>query len=95
MSRADDFRDKAARVAAERGVPAGSPLRKLAVKPVRATVDLTPEEHARLKAWCGETAVELGKARVTTQEVLRALVDLLLADDLLARAIRDELTAGQ
>jgi hypothetical protein len=87
MSSAEDLRTKAARIADRRELGASSPPRK----PVRSTVDLPAGQHARLRAWCGETAVELGRARVTTQDVLRALVDLLLADKTLALAIRDEL----
>jgi hypothetical protein len=93
--RREELQGKAAKIAAERNLPTGSPLRKLAAKPVRCTVDLTPGQHARLRAWCGDSAVELGRARVTTQDVLRALVDLLLADELLTRAIREELAAGE
>jgi hypothetical protein len=91
MSQADKLRAKAGRIAEERDLPARSPLRKLAAKPVRSTVDLAPGEHAGLKAWCGQTAVDLGRARVTTQEVLRALVGRLLTDEALAQAIRSDL----
>jgi hypothetical protein len=89
--RAEKLRAKAGRLAEERELPAGSPLHKLAAKPVRATVDLSADQHAGLRAWCGETAVEFGRARVTTQEVLRALVERLLSDEALAEAIRDDL----
>jgi hypothetical protein len=89
--RAEELRAKAGRIAEERDLPERSALRKLAAKPVRATVDLAPGQHAKLKAWCGETAVEFGRARVTTQDVLRALVDRLLRDEALAEAIRDDL----
>jgi hypothetical protein len=95
MSRGEDragkLRSKAERIAEQRNPPKGSPLRKLAAKPVRATVDLSPGQHAALRAWCGQTAVEFGRARVTTQDVLRALVDRLLSDEALAAAIRDDL----
>lgn len=60
-------------------------------KPIRSTVDLAPARHAALKAWCGETAVEIGRSRVTTQDVLRALVGRLLTDETLARKIRADL----
>lgn len=93
MSSAEDVRARAARITDHREPRAGSARRKLAAKPVRSTVDLPAGQHARLRAWCGETAVELGRARVTSQEVLRALVDLLLTDETLALAIRDELDA--
>jgi hypothetical protein len=61
------------------------------VKPVRSTVDLAPVRHAALKSWCGETAVEIGTARVTTQDVMRVLVARLLTDATLAQKIRDDL----
>lgn len=95
MSRAEDragkLKAKAEQLAQERELPEGSPLHKLAAKPVRATVDLSADQHARLRAWCGETAVEFGRARVTTQEVLRALVERLLRDEALAETIRGDL----
>jgi hypothetical protein len=61
------------------------------VRDVRRTVDLSPIEHRQLAVWCAEAAAELGRARVTGQDVLRALVVELLADDALARRIREGL----
>jgi hypothetical protein len=58
-------------------------------KPIRSTVDLAPVRHASLKAWCGETAVMIGRSRVTTQDVFRALVERLLTDETLAGHVRD------
>jgi len=58
-------------------------------KDVRRTVDLSPTQHRRLDMWQREAADSLGYARVTGQEVLSALVDLLLEDaDISTRVIR-------
>lgn len=57
---------------------------------------MSPTHHAKLTAFCSEAAVALGAARITGQDVLRALVARLLTDETLARKIRadlaDELT---
>jgi hypothetical protein len=60
-------------------------------KPVRKTVDLPPHRYALLTQWCSETAVELGVARVTGQDVFNTLVARLLTDETLARKIRADL----
>lgn len=60
-------------------------------KPVRSTVDLSPTQHASLASWRGQTAIEIGRSRVTTQDVFRALVDRLLSDDELAQTIARDL----
>lgn len=59
------------------------------VRDIRRTVDLSPVEHRKLAVWCAEAAAELGRARVTGQDVLRALVVELLSDDALASRIRE------
>ncbi len=61
-------------------------------KPVRRSVDLSPAYHAELTQWCAETADIIGTARVTGQDVIRALVARLLMDESLARRIRDDLS---
>ncbi|MFD4676998.1 hypothetical protein ACFWNN_45295 [Lentzea sp. NPDC058450] len=64
----------------------------LHTKPIRSTVDLPPVQHHGLKDWCSETAVMIGKTRVTTQDVVRAMVARLLTDETFARSIRADLT---
>ncbi|MDT7597754.1 MAG: hypothetical protein QOJ06_3300 [Pseudonocardiales bacterium] len=61
-------------------------------KPVRRSVDLSPTYHIKLTQWCAETADVIGTARVTGQDVIRALVARLLMDDSLARKIRADLS---
>jgi hypothetical protein len=61
-------------------------------KPVRRSVDLSPTYHAKLTQWCTETAEIIGTARVTGQDVIRALVARLLMDESLARRIREDLS---
>jgi len=58
--------------------PTEAPRRAVRDKDVRRTVDLSPAQHRRLDVWQREAADNLGYARVTGQEVLSALVDLLL-----------------
>lgn len=72
----------------ERHLPSAAPV---LAKPIRSTVDLPPARHRSLKAWSAETATEIGRARVTTQEVINALVHRMLTDETLARKIRDDL----
>jgi hypothetical protein len=59
----------------------------------RRTVDLTPATHRALDIWQREAADRLGYARVTGQEVLCALIELLLSDPNLSaevtRSIRE------
>lgn len=53
----------------------------------RRTVDLPAATHRALDIWQREAADRLGVARVTGQEVLRALIDQLLADPKLTAQI--------
>lgn len=62
------------------------------VKPVRKSIDLPGKDAAALSAWEAETARELGRARVTSAEVVRVLVSRLLTDEQLARQVRQDLT---
>lgn len=101
MSRADEIRAKAQRVkstateaaSGSRDQPKRAP--QVRANKVRRTVDLSPTHHTALDTWCTETARELGKARVTGQDVLRTLVAQLLTDETLARKIRKALAEDQ
>lgn len=93
MSRADQIKAKGRRVSA----PAAEPMPSVVVapvvraKPVRMTLDLSPDLPARFARWCGETAPELGRANLPGVEVMRQLLGRLLADEDLQRSIIDDL----
>lgn len=59
----------------------------------RRTVDLSPATHRALDIWQRDAADRLGYARVTGQEVISALIELLLRDAKLSaevtRSIRE------
>ena len=60
---------------------------------IRRTVDLSPATHRALDIWQRGAADRLGYARVTGQEVISALIELLLKDPKLSaevtRSIRE------
>ena len=63
------------------------------IQRTRRTVDMSPAMHRALDIWQRDAADRLGFARVTGQEVLCALIELLLSDPKLSaevtRRIRD------
>jgi hypothetical protein len=99
-SKADQIKAKTQRIreaetSTNEDTPRASSAPKVRAKPVRRTVDLSPAHHAELDAWCAETARQLGRARVTGQDVLRTLVSQLLTDETLARKVRKALAEDQ
>jgi hypothetical protein len=99
-SRADEIREKAERLAAQKAA-AAMPAKPAAhtsaepvlAKPVRSTLDLPPAVHRDFQSWLNESAILVGKARLTKQEVLEALVRRLMHDDRLAKLILSDLTS--
>jgi hypothetical protein len=67
-------------VETEAQAPAQRAAAAVRVKPVRLSLDLPPQNYRALKATCADLADELGAARVTTSEVLRALVTMVNQD---------------
>lgn len=99
-SNAERLREKAERIKAQQQQDVAAKADKaeqhraaptVHTKPIRSTVDLAPMQHNALKQWCNESAVEVGRSRVTTQDVFRALAKRLLTDETLARKIRADL----
>ncbi|MBM4600342.1 hypothetical protein GS440_19130 [Rhodococcus hoagii] len=58
------------------------------LRPVRKNVDLSPVLNRHLGDWQRDTALDLGLARVTAQEVLTELIHELLEDPALGERIK-------
>lgn len=99
-TRAQELADKAKRLQAKQAdqdapaaihVPRSTAAETPLAKPVRSTLDLPPAVHRDLHVWLGEGAVRLGRARLTKQDVLEALVKRLLRDETLAKLVLSDL----
>lgn len=77
-----------ARLATPPSPPAEAPG---TVRPVRTTVDLTPDMHRQLKQWAANAADELGVAELPLAEVFRALIRRLTTDPELSKAVAEDL----
>ncbi|MFC3386909.1 hypothetical protein ACFOHP_33880 [Couchioplanes caeruleus subsp. azureus] len=101
-TRAEEIAEKAARLAARKNPAADTthaappPAAEAPLaKPVRTTLDLSPARNRDFQAWLAEAAVRLGRARVTKQEALNALVGRVLSDEVLTKLILDDLRKDQ
>lgn len=62
-------------------LPAEAPKRPKRQKPVRITVDLTPEAYRQLTDWTKETAADLGFVKLSIADVVRAMVGSLSVEE--------------
>ena len=65
-----------AAAAARRAAPDASPAGRTALrsKPVRITLDLSPELYRQLTRWAGTAAIELDVPRVALVDAVRAMI---------------------
>ena len=82
-----------AAAAARRAVPDARPAGRTASrsKPVRITLDLSPELYRQLTAWADSAAVTLDVPRVSLADAVRAMIRLAAEnpDDVIERLRRD------
>jgi hypothetical protein len=82
-----------AAAAARRTEPDARPAGRTAIrsKPVRITLDLTPELYRELTAWADSAAVTLGVPRISLADAMRAMIRVTAEhpDDVLDRLRRD------
>ena len=65
-----------AAAAARRSEPAARPAGRTAIrsKPVRITLDLSPELYRQLTTWADSAAISLGVPRVSLADAVRAMI---------------------
>jgi hypothetical protein len=65
-----------AAAAARRAEPGAGPAGRTAIrsKPVRITLDLSPELYRQLTGWADAAAVSLGVPRVSLADAMRAMI---------------------
>jgi hypothetical protein len=82
-----------AAAAARRAEPGARPAGRTAIrsKPVRITVDLSPELYRQLTAWADSAAVALGVPRISLSDAVRAMIRVSAEnpDEVLDRLRRD------
>jgi hypothetical protein len=82
-----------AAAAARRAEPDAGPAGRTAIrsKPVRITLDLSPELYRELNMWADSAAIELGVPRVSLADAVRAMIRVTAdhPDQVLDRLRRD------
>jgi hypothetical protein len=71
-----------AAAAARRAAPGARPAGQTAVrsKPVRITLDLSPELYRQLTGWADSAAITLGVPRVSLADAIRAMIRVSAED---------------
>jgi hypothetical protein len=86
-------RAQMAAAAARRAAPAAPPAGRTAIrsKPVRITLDLSPELYRQLTAWADSAAIALDVPRVSLADAMRAMIRVTAEnpDEVLERLRRD------
>jgi hypothetical protein len=86
-------RAQMAAAASRRSEPDARPAGRTAIrsKPVRITLDLSPELYRQLTQWADSAAVTLGVPRVALADAVRAMIKVTAEqpDDVLDRLRRD------
>lgn len=88
---AERQRDRLKAAATRRTEPDATPAGKSAVrsKPVRITVDLTPELYRTLTGWTAAAAGELDIPRLTSADAIRAMIRVAAADTGISAVVLD------
>jgi hypothetical protein len=75
-SQREQRRAQMAAAAARRAEPGAGPAGRTAIrsKPVRITLDLSPELYRQLTGWADAAAVTLGVPRVSLADAMRAMI---------------------
>jgi hypothetical protein len=94
MTMATQRADRKARMTAaatRRTEPDAKPAGQTAVrsKPVRITVDLTPEQHRALAQWLASAAVDVDVPRLTAADAIRSMIRATTTDTIVAGVVLD------
>jgi hypothetical protein len=92
-SRREQRKAQMAAAAARRSEPAARPAGRTAIrsKPVRITLDLSPELYRELTRWADSAAVALDVPRIALADAMRAMIRVAAenGDEVLERLRRD------
>lgn len=70
-------------------LPAAAPKPRKRPKPVRITVDLSPEQYRALTEWTSTAAAELGVPRLTLADAIRAMAKVTAVDSSISAVVVD------